>query len=394
MTPPGTVVVPSDRSARQRARTALAERLAELRQLDREAGILPGQGLEAGAISRDVLESIAEQITGKDGVDVDPIELSLIQSYQALELVTRDLSCAVTWGWEPLDELMGPMLPGELWLVGATTGNGKSTFLHNLQAGLAQRHVTTLCFPLEVEPELFRLRTACWHLNLDLDAVLSQDWAALQREEDSAPPTKEEVREALAVALETLHRDPHLHVAPPRSITLETLHRWIQWGVEQCGADVVVIDHLHRFDVDGKDAGAYRVAMSNLARQLRDLGRALGVVIICAVQLNREKDPFDDFHPPDLYRIKEAAAIAEEAAGVLMLSRDIDPGADKNTMRAVRSRRVLPSAVERKGCMVVTCRKHRRRGRAKHHSRRLRVTDTERLVPWQNAPSLLGREVA
>lgn len=381
-----TALVVSDREARQRARAALAERLDELRAVDQAMGLKPGEGLETGVIPPDVLEAMAGQIALKAGVGVDPIELSIVQSYQALELVTRDLSCAVTWGWEPLDELMGPMLPGELWLVGATTGNGKSTFLHNLQAGLAERKVSTLCFPLEVEPEQFRLRMACWRRGMDFDAVLSHDWAALET-------TEQDAREALIVELAHLQRDPFLHVAPPRSITLEALHRWIQWGVTQCGADVVVVDHLHRFDVGGGSAGDYRVAMSRLARELRDLGRHLGVVIICAVQLNREKDPLDDFQPPDLYRIKEAAAIAEEAAGVVMLSRDIDPQADKTLMRAVRSRRALPSVVERKGCMVVTCRKHRRRGRAKHHSVRLRVTDTERIVPWKNPPTLFGQKI-
>jgi replicative DNA helicase len=377
----GTALLTPDDAARARARTALRERIEEFRLVNHELGLRAGDAI-SGPLPADVVEHIAAL-----GTEVDPLELALVQSYQAMHLVTRDLSRAVSWGWEPLDTLLGPMLPGELWIVGATTGNGKSTFLHNWQAGLAKRGVTTLCFPLEVEPEYFRLRTACWQLNLDLDSVVCHDWDALQA-------TEADVRSWVAVALDDLAKNPHMHVAPPRQITLDELHRWIRWGVEKCGAEVIVIDHLHRFQVPGGDAGAFRVAMTNLARDLRDVARALDVVIVCAVQLNRDSDPLDDYTPPGSHRIKEAGAIAEEAAGVLMLSRDIRPDVDKGMLRAVRAKRMLPSEIERQGCMVVTCRKHRRRGRARHKSVRLQVSGTERLVAWTDAPRLFGRELA
>ncbi|MGE0347191.1 MAG: DnaB-like helicase C-terminal domain-containing protein [Gemmatimonadales bacterium] len=364
---------------RERARQSLTERVAEAEAELREMGITLAE--RTGPLPEDIVVEVLEQ-----GALVDPIELAALQTDQAYDLVTRDLSRAVSWGWEPLDALLGPMLPGELWLIGATTGNGKSTFLHNLQAGLAARRLSSLVFPLEVEPELYRLRSACWQLNISLDDVLCHDWDAIGAPED-------EVRRWVAVALENLRANPFLHVAPTRRVTIPELHKWIRWGVEKCGAEVVVVDHLHRFEVAGTDAGSYRVAMTELARNLRDVARSLGVVILCAVQLNRERNRLDDYEAPDLWRIKEASAIAEEAAGVLMLSRDIDPSAEKGDLRAVRAGRLLPSAIERKGAMVVTCRKHRRRGRAKHRSELMRVTANERLEPWYPGPRLFGREV-
>lgn len=376
-----TALLSPTEAARERARAALRARFAEAKANDEALGLKPGEAVTA-APPPEFLEYIQ-----RAGTDVDPVDLAWLQSMQAYGLVTRDLSRAVSWGWEALDDLVGPLLPGEIWVVGATTGNGKSTFLHNWQAGLAARGVTSLVFPLEVEPELFRLRTACWRLNLDLDSVISHDWHALDA-------TEEEVRTWVSIALDNLRRDPHFHVAPPRQITLDELHRWIHWGVSKCGAEVIVIDHLHRLDVVGSDAGAYRVALTRLARNLRDIARELDVMIVCAVQLNRDSSPIDDYLAPGLHRIKEASAIAEEAAGVLMLSRDIRPDVDKGTIRAVMARRVQPSEVERPGCMVVTCRKHRRRGRARHHSVRLRVSDTERIEPWPLVPRLMGESVA
>lgn len=380
MSSSGTALLSPDDASRERARHVLRERIDELATADRELGIATGDGL-LGKVPQDVLDQV-ERL----GTDIDPIDLSLIQSIQAMELVTRDLSRSVKWGWPSLDELVGPMLPGELWLVGATTGNGKSTFLHNWQSNLAKRSVTSLCFPLEVEPAYFRLRSACWQVGIPMEPVLTHDWAALEA-------TEEDVRTWLSVALDVLRKDPHLHVAPTRRVSMKDLHRWIHWGVKQCGAEVVVIDHLHRLEVVGEDASTYRVAMTELARELRDVARALNVVIVCAVQLNREHDPLDDYFPPMLTRIKEASAIAEEATAVLMLSRDIDPSADGAKLRAVKAKRLLPSEVERRGCMVVCCRKHRRRGSARHKSVRFRVSSSERIEPWNQPPTLFGEEL-
>lgn len=376
-----TALLAPDDAARARARAELRQRIADADRECRELGLRPGEWVEGG-LPRDLIEHVHQL-----GTDVGPQELAAVQSVEAYGLVTRDLSRAVRWGWSALDALVGPILPGELWLVGATTGNGKSTFLHNWQAKLARSQRTTLVFPLEVEPSHFRLRTACWQVGVPLEPVVTHDWAALGA-------TEEDARTWLAIALDDLRRDPHLHIAPSRRVTLAELRRWIAWGVEQCGAEVVVVDHVHRFELGATDAGSYRVAMTELARNLRDVARELDIAIVCAVQLNRDADPLDDYQPPGLNRIKEASALAEEATAVLMLSRDIDPQVEAADVRAVKQRRALPSAIERRGCMVLCCRKHRRRGSARHQAIRLHVDGNERITDWPTIPRVLGRDIA
>lgn len=375
----GTALITPQQAARERAQRALREEAVAQVEAERDLGALPGEWLERGGLPPDMLAQIAEA-----GAGVEPLELSFAQTTEAMHLVDRAESALVGWGHANLDALVGPILPGELWLIGATTGNGKSTFLHNWQAYLASGGVTSLVFPLEVTPSEYRLRLACWHLGVSYDDVMTQRWDALGASRD-------EVRQWLAVALDTLRKNPCVHVAPPSLISWEVLHRWVEWGVVKTGTEVVVIDHLHRLDLEATTARDYRVAMSTLARRLKELAKRLGVAVVCAVQFNRDNNPLDDYLPAQLSRIKESGSLEQEADGVLMLSRDIDPNADAGDVRAVKERRKLPPEIARPGCMVVTCRKHRRAGgRARDRSVRLNVSDKERLTPWPT--DYLGRE--
>src|SRR4051812_32657366 len=58
-----------------------------------------------------------------------PEDLAETQIEGARALLTRDLTRAPRWAWPDLDHVLGPMLPGDLVVVGALMGNGKSTLL-------------------------------------------------------------------------------------------------------------------------------------------------------------------------------------------------------------------------------------------------------------------------
>src|SRR5690242_8821285 len=87
-----------------------------------------------------------------------PEDLAEAQIAGARELLTRDLTRAPRWSWPDLDHVLGPMLPGDLIVVGALMGNGKSTLLMSQMDALAAKKVPTLYVPLEIDPEVCRLR--------------------------------------------------------------------------------------------------------------------------------------------------------------------------------------------------------------------------------------------
>lgn len=265
----------------------------------------------------------------------------------AQKLLTRDLSKAPRWAWPDLNALTGPMLPGDLVVVGSLMGNGKSTLLMSQMDAFAAGGKPTLYFPLEIDPDVCRLGWAAWRLGLPKQAVIRQDWLALPKGAE----------EAVHQTLEEQKHNPMIHFATPKRVTLKELIGWCQWGRREFDAKVVMLDHLHRMEFG--DGPNHRVSVTDAVRRLKDLARELGIVLIAAAQLNRSSDPIDAYSPPLLSRLKESAAIAEEADVVLMLSRRLRRDLPDGWQQDLRTGRITENDLADRGSMVVTCRKHR-----------------------------------
>jgi len=277
-----------------------------------------------------------------------PTALAADQVAKARAILERDVSSAPRWAWSELDSLTGPMLPGDLVIVGSLMGNGKSTLLMSQMDAFSVARVPTLYIPLEVDPEVNRLRWAAWRLGLDVRCVIRQEWNRLG----------EGAREAVDGVLEEQERNPYMHFAPPKRITLASLIGWCQWAREHVACRVVMLDHLHRMDF-GSDASSHRVTVTDVVRKLKDMARELGIVLVAAAQLNRSTDPIDMYTAPLLGRLKESAGIAEEADVVLMLSRKLRRDLPTQWANELKLGRISERALAEPDIMVVTCRKHR-----------------------------------
>lgn len=279
---------------------------------------------------------------------LSPGELASEQVAKARALLTRDISRAPRWAWTDMDALSGPMLPGDLVIVGSLMGNGKSTLLMSQMDAFASAGMHTLYIPLEVDPEVNRLRWAAWRLRLDVRAVLRQDWANLP----------EGSQEAIDCATQEQEQEPFIHFVPNKRVTIGTLRRWCEWGKKEAGCTVIMLDHLHRMEF-GSNAQTHRVSVTEVVRQIKDVARDLGLVLIAAAQLNRTNDPIDAYTAPLLGRLKESAGIAEEADVVLMLSRRLRKDLPQQWANELKLGRLNERDLAEAGTMVVTCRKHR-----------------------------------
>lgn len=272
------------------------------------------------------------------------------QVQAAKAALARDTAGSPRWAWRELDQLNGPMLPGDMLVVGAVRGNGKSALLMSQLDAFAESRMPTLYLPLEIDPDQCRRRWAAWKLNLDVRAVIRGEWESV-----GGAQARQAVEHVLT---EQEQRFPHINFAPPKRITLAKLVDWCRWAQREYDARVVMIDHLHRMDF-GADSANRRVTVTDVVRRLKDLARELGLVLICAAQLNRSSDPLDAFVPPLLSRLKESAAIEEEADVALMLSRRLRRDIPGDWKDQLRMGRITERDIADHGTMVVTCRKHR-----------------------------------
>jgi replicative DNA helicase len=307
--------------------------------------------------AQDALGSAAAKDAGLLPADAlpTPAELARQQVADAIARGRLDLSASPRWPWAVVNELMGPMLPGDFVVIGAVTGNGKTSFLLSAMDAWERARTSTLYIPLEMDPPECRARWAAWRLGLDPVLVLRNDWNALG----------EGAQDAYEATLSGQITNPYIHFAPPKYITLREITKWVHWAHANLGVRQVILDHFQRVD-HGGDQASHRLAVHDTARSLRDLARDLGIVIIAAAQMNRAGlDPMDALKPPLLARLKDASGIAEEAVSVLVLSRLQDPAASKEQLGAVRAGTLEEWRVAVPHRMQVTCRKHRLDGEAR-----------------------------
>lgn len=321
-------------------------------------------------------QTLAIAQPGEDLEDerLDPVAYATAQADRAIARQREDLSGSPQWFARDLRDLVGPMLPGELHVVGALMGNGKTTFAFSALEYLVANAYPTLYLPLEVDVEDTRRRLAAWALQIP--------WKHVARnavDEEAAAAIEARLRHDATVR--------HMQFPDDRRVSLERLAHWMRWGAEEFGAKVAFIDHFHRMDF-GAVGINYRVQVTETVRALKDLAREHRMVIIATAQLNRDAAaPLDRYYPPTLGRLKESSGIGEEADSVLMLSRVLRGEVDAQTMRMIMQGHVKERDYEEANAMRVTCRKHRIDDDARDQHVRLAVTDgraTDRYY-WGNA---------
>jgi len=282
-----------------------------------------------------------------------PIEELVDQQVrEAIEYGRQDTSTAPKWGWKSLIDLCGPLLPGELWIVGARPGQGKSTFLLNFCNHLAEMQGKPWLFiGMEMDPKQLRRKWSAFRCDLNEEHVLTSAWERLPV--DARQRIEDDLREQ-ATALRNL-----AYFAPARRINLVSLQQWVEFAVER-KCKVVVIDHLHQMDYGGRDQ---RQEMAHAIKEAKELAVEHQIVVVAAAQLNRgPRDPLEPYRIPVLSALKECGAIEEAADVVLMLSRKLKSKLSKGEASQIRDALVEIDGFVDKGAMRVTCRKHRRNG--------------------------------
>lgn len=290
--------------------------------------------------------------------------LAAEQVAAAKAALDRDSSNDPRWMWTDVDKLAGPMIPGNLVVVGSLMGNGKSTFLMSQMDAFATSRRPVLYAPLEIDPDACRNQWAAWRLGLDMIAAARGHWHMLPR------GAKDRVKAVLDEQLV----DPFIHFASPKRMTMAALYAWCRRARDEVGVGIVMLDHLHRMDF-GADAMSHRIVVTEIARRLKDMARELRIVLIAAAQLNRSSDPVDRYVPPGLSRLKESAGIAEEADVVLMLSRRLKKEKPAKWQLMLRTGEIAEHQLADDGVMQVTCRKHRLDGSAVDHSAALSIVN-------------------
>lgn len=210
----------------------------------------------------------------------------------------------LSWPWEDWNKRFGSAQPGELIVVGARPGRGKSS------AGRqAAWHWTTklggdvLLFsremPLEGLPQLFA------------QGVAQVSWRNFRRRET----TKEQSREFMD-ALKAVKANGKLHIFD-RDRTIAQITARIKAFSQMTPIKAIVIDYLQRYDPQQEKGETRDVAIGRMTMALKDAAIEHKCPVLLLAQISRtvERDNRD----PMLSDLRESGNIEQDADRVIFL---------------------------------------------------------------------------
>ncbi len=247
--------------------------------------------LRDGWRGADALRAIAEVVAEVQA------QLEAIKAGQAPRLLST--------GFSDLDKVIGGWRRGSLNIIGARTGQGKSSLLLGCAAHAARHGHTVLIFTLEMLAGeiVARLALAGADINLlDLNTgeALAAQWPA--------------VTGALRdVAGEPIWLDDTGGIALPelRSRALRLASR--------TALDLIVVDYIQLMTLGARAEKRYQ-ELGAVSRGLKSLAKELDVPILAAAQLSRAVEHRSD-RRPTLADLRESGDLEQDADTVLLVSR-------------------------------------------------------------------------
>lgn len=236
-------------------------------------------------------------------------------------------------GLPKFDKLIGGLQPGQLMVLSAATGGGKSTLALQIAGSVAWNGKPVYYAALEDPADLCILKLASGRAGVNL-----------QRFRDH--PTERD-RVKLVRALEALHHEP-LYIDDRTGATLSQLRaRARQVHQKAGGLGLIVVDYLQLMAGEGRQRETRAVEVGSFANGLKALAGELKIPVIALAQINRAGR--NSGKRPDLADLRESGDIENAANVVAFLYREgyYDPNTDdpNKTELLVKKNRYGPQGV-------------------------------------------------
>lgn len=247
--------------------------------------------------------SIAQSSITRDFV---PINEVLGEAYQYLQDLSNSggKTVGVQTGFSDLDRVLVNLGPGDLVLVGARPGMGKTTFAMNVGTNVARRSGKAVCvFSLEMSARELVLRMIASEALVDSHKLRSgeldsDDW--------------NRIAQTVSVLAEC-----SIFIDATTDITVTNMKAKLR-RIKNLG--FVVIDYLQL--MRGETHTDNRVnEVGDISRNLKIMAKELGVPVMVCAQLSRASEKREDKRPM-LSDLRDSGAIEQDADMVLFLYRD------------------------------------------------------------------------
>lgn len=263
------------------------------------------------------LESIGCE-TAKATTNIHQAGLGLIA-----ELETPSNRRPVFSGIESVDCIAGGLLAGELGIIAARPGNGKTSFAMQIAKRLAEQNRPVLFVSLEMKATELVARVLCGMTGTE-SQYLRRGQANTQK---------------LAEANAELDGLP-LTIFDPPTATIQRIRATAKIQRASLGLDLLVVDYIGL--IEPRDRSVPRTEqVGEITAGFKRLAKELGIPVIALCQLNRGADGAE----PMLSHLRESGNVEQDADVVLFLHRTA-PGSNRFRLIIGKHRHGQTGAIE------------------------------------------------
>lgn len=292
------------------------QRAAALRRQYRDAAAIVQMTLAPNAdpmeISR-MLESAASATDGPDQDETIYIADAERQALAAARQASENRGSIVYTGITDVDAVLGPMRSGELLILGAKTGQGKSTLANQIAHDCALHQRPALVVSLEMTPREIGARRLCARTGIDSQRFRSGD----------LPDADWKKAERAIAGMD----DPKAYswrLWCPASTTIRRLRAVAKRQKARHGLAILFVDYLQLADAEpGNKNRARYIEVQEVSRGLKKLAVELDCVVVALSQFSRAADESPD--RPRLSWLRESGSLEQDADAVLFIHHDLAP---------------------------------------------------------------------
>lgn len=257
------------------------------------------------------LEELSESFTREDGM-ASVADLALAEMDRYEEMQSSPGTPGTSTGYTDFDELTGGIRGGQLIIVGARPGVGKSTTGLDWCRHIADQGDGALMFSLEMSHKDLMERYLSSKAKVRLQDIRGgsmgdDEWMRLSREVGQLQESRPELH---------LDQTTDLVVA---DIAAKTKLKQSEMRGRGKELRLVVVDYLQLM-TSGKRVESRQQEVSEFSRKLKLMAKELDVTVVAVCQLNRGPEQRAD-REPMLSDLRESGSLEQDADIVILLNR-------------------------------------------------------------------------
>ena len=214
----------------------------------------------------------------------------------------------VPTGFAELDAKLNGLRAGQMIIIAARTGGGKSTLAMDICRSCAvHNNKAAAYFSLEMNRTELSMRLLAAESRVFLDRMIkgeleSRDWQEIAR------------------TLDKISQAP-LIVDDSPNMTMGEIRAKSRRMKQQFDIQLIVIDYLQLLTSGGKSVESRQQEVSEFSRSIKLLAKELEIPIVAVAQLNRDSEKRNDKRP-QVADLRESGSLEQDADVVLLIHRE------------------------------------------------------------------------